>query len=386
MCRFEDLIDKGPLLELRRSINSGDNTEFTALLQKSLSPLVADSKFISFTAWKIDVTGTIYSHATAIEVMDGWKFLINENVPLDIYTKAFYVNSLYPIHNTKENIQANEETDISNILEPETLELLRLCYWINRCKQIITDKKSFENKFIEIKNSLSFQNQIEVRERTNQKLVTFGRIMKDVRIPLWERELHAKELVTELEVFKSTVSSVVPEVMLAALAHEAGFGVSFIPTIEGIKTCDLFFESYKTEVKTFLHTYHEGWKLESNLIKEIVGTLTRIKAVRAINDSLSKKAEIIFIYLTFSSLALGFAKYTFENRINFPLSKGLAESISLAEQNRLKPLTDLIPVVVFTTLIDAVSCDYKIFCYTIPYPVKRKNNTVEADPDNLLVR
>jgi len=69
MCRFEDLIDKGPLLELRRSINSGDNTEFTALLQKSLSPLVADSKFISYTGWKFDVTGTIYSSATANEVM-----------------------------------------------------------------------------------------------------------------------------------------------------------------------------------------------------------------------------------------------------------------------------------------------------------------------------
>jgi hypothetical protein len=43
---------------------------------------------------KIDVTGTIYSRATAIEVIDGWKFLINENIPLDIYAKAFYVNSL----------------------------------------------------------------------------------------------------------------------------------------------------------------------------------------------------------------------------------------------------------------------------------------------------
>jgi len=64
MCRLEDLIDNRPLLELIQSINSGDNTEFTTLLQNSLSPLVADSKFISFTAWKIDVTGTIYSRAT----------------------------------------------------------------------------------------------------------------------------------------------------------------------------------------------------------------------------------------------------------------------------------------------------------------------------------
>jgi len=55
MCRLGDLIDNRPLLELIQSINSGDNPEFTTLLQKSLSPLVADSKFVSFTGWNIDV-------------------------------------------------------------------------------------------------------------------------------------------------------------------------------------------------------------------------------------------------------------------------------------------------------------------------------------------
>ena len=47
----------------------------------------------------------------------------------------------------------NEETDISNVLEPKRLELLRLCFWINGSKQIIRDKKSFEIKFIEVRNS-----------------------------------------------------------------------------------------------------------------------------------------------------------------------------------------------------------------------------------------
>ena len=104
---------------------------------------------------------------------------------------------------------------------------------------------------------------------------------------------------------------------------------AFIPTIEGIKTCDLLIDSYKTEVKTFLDTYKEGTKVESDLIKEIEGTLKRDKAVEDINDSLLKKAEIILIFLTFSSLALAFAKYTFEKRINFSLSKALNESICL---------------------------------------------------------
>jgi len=49
----------------------------------------------------------------------------------------------------------NEETDISNVLEPESLELLKLCFW-TKSKQIITDKKSFEIKFIEVRNSLGY--------------------------------------------------------------------------------------------------------------------------------------------------------------------------------------------------------------------------------------
>jgi hypothetical protein len=55
-------------------------------------------------------------------------------------------------HNAKENIQVNEEVDTGSTLTPETLEVLGLSYWINRCNKIIGDKKSFQGKLIEIKN------------------------------------------------------------------------------------------------------------------------------------------------------------------------------------------------------------------------------------------
>jgi hypothetical protein len=63
--------------------------------------------------------------------------------------------------------------------------------------------------------------------------------------------------------FRSNVSSIVPELMSAALVHETGFGVSFSPTISGIKTYDLVVQSYKRELKTFLDIYIEGTKVES---------------------------------------------------------------------------------------------------------------------------
>ena len=136
MCKFEDLIDSSPLSQIIQSIERHDNDELAKLIRNSISPQVVDSKSITFTAWNIDVTGTVYSRATPIDIIGGWNFLVNENIPLDVYAKAFYVNSLYKWleHNPKKNIQVNSDTDISNILEPETSEILRLCYWINRCK------------------------------------------------------------------------------------------------------------------------------------------------------------------------------------------------------------------------------------------------------------
>lgn len=114
------------------------------------------------------------------------------------------------------------------------------------------------------------------------------------------------------------------------------------------------------------------------------GTLKRKKAIRDINDSLTKKAEIIFMFLTFSSLSVGFAKYTSEKNLSFPLSGALTHSISLAEENRSRSETKQIPVVVFVTWIDMISCNYKISSHMVPYPVKRKNDDeLKADPEKL---
>ena len=164
----------------------------------------------------------------------------------------------------------------------------------------------------------------------------------------------ADELSAELELgpFRSNISSLIPELMLATVIQEAVFAISFITATPEVRSCDLLLESYNTEVKTFLDTHEEGKKIERNLAKEIVGTLKREKAMDDINDSLSKKAEIILMFFTFSSMAVAFPKYTFEKPINFSLAEVLMKSISLAERNKMNPIVNEIPVVTFTTLID----------------------------------
>jgi hypothetical protein len=56
--------------------------------------------------------------------------------------------------------------------------------------------------------------------------------------------------------------------------------------------------------------------------------LKRKKAIGDINDSLLKKSEITFMFLTFSSLAVAFAKYTFETSFSFTLEDALKAAIA----------------------------------------------------------
>jgi hypothetical protein len=68
------------------------------------------------------------------------------------------------------------------------------------------------------------------------------------------------------------------------------------------------------------------------------------------------------------------------------MQEAISQSVFLAEQNTLNSYIEYIPVVVCTTLIDAINCEYRIFSYTVPYPVRRNENDVlETWPEKLTV-
>lgn len=78
----------------------------------------------------------------------------------------------------KNDVEVDNQIKVSNLLEPELSELVRLFYWINVCRRII-DKESFELKFNEFRGAVQFENESKFRKRLNNKFITFGRIMKD---------------------------------------------------------------------------------------------------------------------------------------------------------------------------------------------------------------
>ena len=91
-----------------------------------MSPEKVNNKFISLGDWQLDISGTIYKKANPVEVIEGWQFLLDKNIPIDVYTKAFLITSLYTLlpDVLKNDVEVHNQIKVSNLLEPELSELV----------------------------------------------------------------------------------------------------------------------------------------------------------------------------------------------------------------------------------------------------------------------
>jgi len=257
------------LKKIMEAHDKGDDAETGRLIREAMAPpQVIDDRTIRLAGYNFGVIGTIYSGSNSNEVLGGWKLLVDESVPIAIYLEAFYISSFYTSlnHLIENDTKVDHETFISMTMEPVVLELLRLCYWIYKCKEIL-DQKSFAAKFNEVKSNLTFNDLDKFKNGLHQSFRNLGILMRDAAIPRWERAFYEWELLERVEVggpFRSNISSYVPEFMSAALMRGEGFEIKFIPTAEE-KHCDLLVNSFKMEIKTFLDTSNEAIKLEKSL-------------------------------------------------------------------------------------------------------------------------
>jgi hypothetical protein len=386
MCIKEILIAR-----IWEAISIDDNVEVSRLLEGAKQLQVLDESFIRLAGYEFDVKGTIYSASNTYEVLIGWQLLVKGAVPIDIYVEAFYILTLFSNLNNpaaENSIQADEENRISNTLEPVILELLRLCYWVHKCKETL-DQASFAIKFSEFTQDLTFSDVKKFRENLHQMFREKGRALANQSISSQERLEAQRQLAKEVEFgpYRSNISSYLPEFMSAGLMKESGFEISFITTGEEGKRCDILVNSFKLEVKTFLDKTNPRFTLEPSLSTEILETLKKKKTIHDIEDSLSKRSDITLIFLSFTTLGNGFLKHTFNRNVDFSLQKALSESVSLAQNNRTNPHhMEHIPVIIFTTALDYSNCSYKMFFLAVSYPVKKKEDgCYEFDLDRLSI-
>ena len=223
----------------------------------------------------------------------GFDFIVDSNIPLDTYLNAFLIKAIDDNLNPEEPKQYQEMIiDIKS--EPELLELLRLCYWINKCKMAISN--SFNNKFNEVKEQLELGGKDKVETSFAKKCKIISKILLNNTIPRWERNLHKTCFLNELNKFRVTVSSFVSEFMLAAISKKEGFDVEFPIKVDSKKVCDIALDSFEVEVKTIFDQTKFSDTADT-LSKEIEGTLTKEKVVDHLNDALSKHADIVLLGL-----------------------------------------------------------------------------------------
>ena len=228
------------------------------------------------------------------------------------------------------------------------------------------------------------KDELDIRKKYGKLFTYIGKVLQDETIDYEKRLKIANKFYNKLNQFRITISSFLPEFMLPCIIKDEGFDIKFNPVGKS-KEYDLLFNSYPAEIKTIVDESKYGMQIEKNLNEEIKLILKRDKILGKINNSLSQGAEIVFLFLTFSPLGVGLLKYTYKNQNNFSVNSALTDSISLAKNNRNRQEVKEIPVIVFTTSIDTINLNYKIFSLLVQYPVKNNKNKLEANPDILSV-
>ena len=207
-------------------------------------------------------------------------------------------------------------------------------------------------------------NNLKLDDQSKQKISNifsnYGKLLHDETISYKKRKKIEKKFYKNLDLFRENISSFLSEFMLAGLVKIEGYESQFILTEES-KTCGLMFNSLKTEIKTILDRNRSENRIEEDLEQELNLTLKRSKILNHINDALETNAQIVFINLTFSSLGLRFAKFVFNKAKDFSVHKALRKSILFADQIKTNNLINVIPVVIFSTLINSIKKNINFF-------------------------
>lgn len=104
-----------------------------------------------------------------------------------------------------------------------------------------------------------------------------------------------------------------------------------------------------------------------------------------IRDALEKNAEVLIMFLTYSSIGTKLLKHTRNlSGDNYSFSKVIENTIQLVEGGKLSDTQ--IHLVVFATGIVEKSGSYSlnIFYYSVLLPITKSNNGIELDKNQLI--
>ncbi|MGB8936075.1 MAG: hypothetical protein WCC17_13315 [Candidatus Nitrosopolaris sp.] len=316
-------------------------TEYDMTPQDVTMEVNVGEEVIILGGWKFNVSRVIYTYATINDIVEGWKELLHENIPVDILFLSLFVRTILETDNPK-----------SMGREPELVVLLKLCYWYYRCLKMDSDN-NFQYKVNEIKAELgkglfakAEQFQLPIRVNLGGDTQKYFETLQPTLSAIGQRMAPHGFTDTLLEI-RHSVWRYVSEFLFYSLGDENNFMISIIKTNSPRKTRDLYLNTIPSDVKTVLDKLKFQEKIEDNLLQEILFSLKRDKIFKKINEGLSQGGKIIILDATVPSLGYAINYYASIHNKTLDLQTAINDSIRYANSNT----QDYAPVLIFAQSI-----------------------------------
>jgi len=364
-------IDCSDLVSTLSLIPSNEIDQFKRNVLNLIELKKIDNKRISIHGCKIDVTTVINNRSTSEEIVNGWNIL-QDSISMDILSRLLLLNTIYKnlmITNPGE-ITVNNDILISN-KAPDVIVLLSLCYWVNICKNLM-DADNFKIKMSELNHNFAINSLNQVYQEVSK--------LEILRVKSIDKEFgenYAKSKFYNIKQWVETIVSFTSEFMLCSIIKQLNLDVSFIPSANNIKRCDLLVKEYHIEIKSIIDPFEYGVDIAKSLSEELLGTLQRSKITSHLNDSLQKeKLDFVILNVASSSLGMGITKYTNNEEKNFYKFLEKCFEYSLISRKYSKKF---LPVLILSYYINSINSHFIISPCIVKYPIKDLDGIQEVD-------
>lgn len=335
-----------------------------------------NDKVVSIQGCNIDVSTVIYHDCTSDKIISSWNYVMSDGNPINNLAQLFFFNTLFKKLIIKEPGISNvdKEIQVSNKF-PDTIILLSLCFWIQRCQELAIEKQYCE-KFNEFKGNLKN----ESISNTLARISCACNILKNKTLSNKDRNDAIKPIINQIQEYLKTIISFLSEFMIFCVIKEKHFDVEFIAANNDIRKCDLKIENCKTEIKSFVDDFRYGHRVEESLSKEILCSLRRDKIECRINECLLKEdVNIAILHVVSTSLGMAITKYSnSEHRIEDTLKRAI-------DYGRVfeKETSSFLPTIIFSYYINDISHKFVISSFLVKYPLNHVENLHQVDPSSL---
>jgi len=222
----------------------------------------------------------------------------------------------------------------------------------------------------------------QLKITSNQEDLLISNVLKDDQSNIIRNQNIKEQIESTFDKLYFKISSYLPEFMLSGLLKMEKYNVNFIPESNIEKRCDLYIDNVKIEIKTIHDEARHTLELEEDLEKEVWRTMDRKKIKKHIKDALEKRADLIILFLSYTSV--GYQMLQHAHKINYKVEYSFSKAIKHAIQINMKKKDDEIPLVIFTTgIFPNDKYSYAIFSYLIALPVTTGIKNIVLDETRL---